>query len=166
MALLTAFLLVFKSRRAGRTIRQTAPDALVLSYPHRQGGWREVRRMRADYPGTLEEKTRWIVAELTRPDSDPAVFTPLPETFPLRSVFSDGSRLYLDISAAALGDLSGGSMEEIVLLESLKRSFAVNLPEIDQVQILVEGSPRRTLGGGGEDAGHINILDPLPLRPR
>ena len=157
------FLLVSKrSPLPGQKI--SAREALMLAYPLRHGGWIKIRRELGDVPKTSEGLTRRIVKELMTEDSSPAVFTPLPETFPLRSVYFDGSQLYIDIANEGVAELSGGSEDEMIVLESLKQTLAWNLPSVEQFQILVDGVPRRTLGAVGEDAGHINILGPIRIK--
>lgn len=160
--LAVGFLTVFK-RRPSRVELRAPSDAFMLSYPLRHGGWQVIQRAEAAIPAAPEERVWRLVQELTEADSDPSVFPPLPETFPLRSVFVDGKLLYIDVSPIALEKLSGGSMEEGILLEGLRRTFASNLPEIDRFQILVDGVPRRTLSPSGEDGGHINVLTPIFL---
>lgn len=142
----------------------TSPSSLMLAYPGRQGGWVQVCRDVGRLPSTSEEKALRMVRELSRPETNPAVFPPLPDPFPVRSVYRDGAKLYLDISVDALRELSGGSEEEILLLEGLRQTLAWNLPDISELQILVDGQPRRTLGVAGDDGGHINIFQPLRLR--
>ena len=156
------FLLVFR-RSSTRTERSIPQDSVLLAYPLRHGGWVQIRREVSGLQPTHEERARRVIEELTLPDSDPAVFPPLPETFPLRTAYLDGSRLYLDFSRDAVAGLSGGTEEEIILLESLKRTLAWNLPNVDHLQILIDGQPRRTLGAAGEDAGHIDIWTPIAL---
>ena len=159
------FLFVFK-KSPQSAVDQSAPDdALLLAYPLRHGGWTQVRRDIAQLPKSPEDRARLAVRELSVQDSDPALFTPLPETFPLRTVYRDGARLYLDFSQDAVRELSGGSEDEIIALESLKRTLAWNIPAVDHLQILIEGRPRKTLGVEGEDAGHIDITSPIRLRP-
>lgn len=162
LLLCLAMLLVFK-RRPATLAPEIPPDTLLLAYPLKQGGWLTLQRAAADLPDLPEEKVQRIVRELAQTDSNPSVFSPLPETFPLRSVYVDGSRLYMDMSSSALEELSGGSQEEIILLESLRRTLAWNLPNVDQLQILVDGLPRRTLAASGEDGGHVNVLNPILL---
>lgn len=168
LAMALLFLLVFKRPRPLRAPDRltTGGSAVLLAYPLRHGGWTQIERSLADVPKTTEDRVRRIVRELSAvpPDAEAAVFSPLPETFPLRSVYLDGSRLYLDLAHEALDDFSGGTEEELLALESLKQSVALNLPDLDQLQILVDGLPRRTLGVAGEDAGHISILQPIRLK--
>lgn len=164
LVLAALFLVLAKRRPAVRRAPVARTDALVLAYPLRQGGWTQIERSVPDLPGPTEDRARRIVRELSAADSDPSVFPPLPETFPLRSVYLDGSRLYLDMDPDALAELSGGSEDEIIALESLTQTLALNLPQLDQLQILVDGQSRRTLGAAGEDAGHISILRPIRLK--
>ena len=159
------YLTVFKRSSAGPVPSPIPADVVRLAYPARHGGWVDVHRDASQAPAALEDRARWLVKELTQTDSDPSVFPPLPETFPVRSVYRDGKLLYLDFSGDALSCLSGGSADEIIALESLKQTLAWNLPDLERVQILVDGHPSRTLGAAGEDAGHIDILKPISLRP-
>lgn len=160
-----ALLLVVLFKRQPRTADQQVPqNAVLLAYPQRLGGWKQVQRSLPDMPAGAEDLARRIVRELSVPETDPALFPPLPETFPLRSVYLDGTRLYLDVSPEALLELSGGSEEEIIAIESIKRTLSWNLPALDRLQFLVDGQPRRTLGAAGEDAGHLAIFQPILLK--
>lgn len=167
LILLAVVFLLFarRSDRARRIAPVDAPrNGFLLAYPLRKGGWASVRREIPALPQTSEEKARRMIVELSLADADPAVFPPIPETFPIRSVYLDGARLYIDVAQDALQELSGGSEDERLVIESIRKTFAWNLPDLDQLQFLVDGQPRATLGAAGEDAGHIDILSPLTLK--
>lgn len=74
----------------------------------------------------------------------------------LRSVRQEGDRLVLDFSEAIQRNFSGGSDAEAALINAILQT-AGTFPEIQKVQILVEGKPAETIGG------HIDITAPLPV---
>jgi germination protein M len=61
----------------------------------------------------------------------------------------------VDFNSAFQKNHPGGSTGELFTVYSIIESLTSNLPRIDAVQILVEGSPRETL------AGHLFIGEPL-----
>jgi hypothetical protein len=65
--------------------------------------------------------------------------------------------LFLDWNRALVQGFRGGSGRERLLIESIVRTAAENLPDIETVSILVDGNPVETIGG------HYDILAPLAV---
>lgn len=83
--------------------------------------------------------------------------SPFPEgTELLNTYWTQRGTLYLDWNRALVAGFRGGTGRERRLLASIVKSAADNLPEVQRVAILVEGSPVETIGG------HFNTLQPLP----
>jgi spore germination protein GerM len=104
-----------------------------------------------------DEEVEAVVAELIAgPERGGAVRT-LPAGTRLRQAFYDEEQrlLYLDFSQELVSGLNGGSAMELVTLGALLKTIAVDFPEIEQVQILVDGLEVETLGG------HVDVTRPL-----
>ncbi len=107
-----------------------------------------------------DQEVEAVVDELLRgPKSANAVRT-WPEGTALRDVFYDDDLhlLYLDFNSALVSGDTGGSAMEVMTLGALLRTIAIDFPEVDAVQLLVNGLEVETL------AGHIDCTK--PFRPR
>jgi spore germination protein GerM len=62
---------------------------------------------------------------------------------------------YIDFSEALSRDHPGGAWSEMLTIRSIMQTLVGNVPEIKQVQILIEGHEADTL------AGHIDIRRPF-----
>ena len=65
--------------------------------------------------------------------------------------------LYLDWNATLVRGFRGGSGRERLLLASIVKTAAENLPDVEQVAILVDGNPSDTIGG------HYDVMAPLAV---
>jgi spore germination protein GerM len=104
-----------------------------------------------------DEEVEAMVAELLRgPMSRSAVRT-WPEGTRLRGAFYDDQQrlLYLDFNSALVSGNIGGSTMETLTLGALLRSIAVDFPEVEAVQLLVDGLEVETL------YGHIDCTKPF-----
>jgi len=83
----------------------------------------------------------------------------LAPTFPpqatLRGVMVAGSELQVDFGQALIDAHPGGSWGEILTVQSLADTVAVNFPHLRQVRILVEGAVVETL------KGHVDLRQPI-----
>lgn len=107
-----------------------------------------------------DEEMEAMVGELLRgPQSRRAVRTWPKGTRLHRAFYDDQQRLlYLDFNNALVAGDTGGSTMETLTLAALLRSIAVDFPEVEAVQILVDGLEVETLHG------HIDCTK--PFRPR
>lgn len=101
---------------------------------------------------TVGEKSleEMVIAELQKKPEDEKLYTAL-ENLKVLSVETVGSTAYLNLSNE---NLYGGSLEESSILNQVVLSLT-ELPDINAVQFLVDGSKRETL------MGHFLIEEPL-----
>lgn len=101
------------------------------------------------------DQVRAIYRELIAGPSGGRV-SPFPEgTELLNTYWTQRGTLYLDWNRALVAGFRGGTGREHQLLGSIVKSAADNLPDVQRVAILIEGSPVETIGG------HYDTLQPL-----
>ena len=71
---------------------------------------------------------------------------------------SDAFTLYLDFSSEFVAGHPGGSAAEYHTVSAILKTVSENFPEIQAVQILIEGSQVSTI------AGHLNARGPFLVR--
>jgi spore germination protein GerM len=98
---------------------------------------------------------RFIFEELVKgPDGELAAT--LPPQSAMRAIFiADGSVCYLDLTEAIREAHPGGIQSELFSIYSIVNSLVLNIPQIDAVKFLIEGSEVQTL------AGHIDLQLPV-----
>ena len=103
----------------------------------------------------VTETVRTLVEELVRGPT--AGGRPVfPSGVTVRHVFFDESGdLYVDFSPELVRRFRGGSTAEYLLLASLVRTLAGELPTVSGVTVIVDGRPLATLGG------HFGLEAPL-----
>ncbi len=80
----------------------------------------------------------------------------VPEGLSLRAAFVTGDRIaYVDFEKRPEAQLQMGAFSELLALYSIVNTLVLNLPEIEAVQILLDGREASTL------AGHIDLTDPF-----
>lgn len=73
-------------------------------------------------------------------------------------LYLDGKGLaVLDLPAATVAGLPGGTSAEVATLYCLVRSLATNIPGVVRVQVLIDGAAAESL------RGHVDLSDPLSL---
>ena len=80
----------------------------------------------------------------------------IPAETRLRAIYitPDGT-CYVDLSQAVRKNHPGGSKSELLTIYSMVNSLVLNVPEIERVQILIDGNEAPTL------AGHIDLQLPV-----
>lgn len=63
----------------------------------------------------------------------------------------------VDLPAATVAGLPGGTSAEVATLYCLVRTLVTNLPGVTRVQVLIDGERAESL------LGHVDLLDPLSL---
>ena len=98
---------------------------------------------------------RFIIEELIKgPHTDLSV-TVAPET-KLRAVYiTPDKTAYVDFTEEIATQHSGGVASEMMTIYSIVNSLILNVSDVDQVKILIEGEEAETL------AGHIDIRFPI-----
>lgn len=92
-----------------------------------------------------------LLQALGRGPTSAAALPAIPERIQLRGVHVRAGIAELDLARAGL---SGGSLEERLLVQSIVRTLT-QLPEVRAVRFLVEGKPTETL------MGHVSTARPL-----
>jgi spore germination protein GerM len=107
----------------------------------------------------VTETVQALVDELVRGPGTGGARAAFPEGVSARHVFLDESgSVYVDFSPELVRRFRGGSTAEYLLLASLVRTLAVNLPTVNAVVVTVGGKPVSTLGG------HFGLEAPLLVR--
>jgi len=138
---------------------QTDPPMTVkLFFPGAEGDillWSEDRTIYRS--AELTKRARQIIQKLLEGPMTPDLFPSIPRETKLQEVFIDDSgRAYLDFTNSISANHPGGIVQEQATIYSIVNSLTYNLPEIQQVKILVGGVEKETL------AGHCLLL-PLTM---
>lgn len=88
----------------------------------------------------------------------PALWPVLPAATQVRSVIVKDQTAYVDFSEALVKQRWGGSSREILAVAAIVNTLT-EFPEVERVQILVEGGKRATL------FGHMDLSEPLSRSP-
>ncbi|MGH7724374.1 MAG: GerMN domain-containing protein [Candidatus Eiseniibacteriota bacterium] len=103
-----------------------------------------------------EALVRTVVSELLRGPEGHDARPVFPDGVTLAHVYRDpGGGLYLDFSTRLRSGFRGGSTTEILLVSSLLRTLAANVPGVNRVSITAGGQSLPTLGG------HLRLDGPL-----
>jgi spore germination protein GerM len=105
----------------------------------------------------LDEQVRQVIESLLEgPKKDTGV-SAIPDGTRLLSVLVDdaSSTLYLDFSTELVSAHPGGSAAEYCTIAAIVKTIAENFPEIEAVQLLIDGSQVDTI------AGHIRADEPF-----
>lgn len=101
---------------------------------------------------------RTVVGEYLRGPERGAGIAVFPPATTLAHVYRDpAGGLYLDFGGELRRDFRGGSTAEVMLVSSLLRTVAANVPGVTRVTITAGGQPIITLGG------HVRLDGPLVL---
>jgi spore germination protein GerM len=105
----------------------------------------------------LDEQVRQVVTALVEGPEREGGISAIPAGTQLLSVLLDdaGATLYLDFSSELVASHPGGSAAEYCTIAAIVKTVAENFPEIEAVQLLVDGSQVDTI------AGHIRADEPL-----
>ena len=80
----------------------------------------------------------------------------LPDGTALNALYVTPDKVcYVDFSGAVRSNHPGGSNSELLTIYSVVNSLILNIPEIDQIKILIDGNETSTL------AGHIDLQKPV-----
>ncbi len=99
-----------------------------------------------------------VVEELLRGPADESRLRTLPETTQVRTIYYREGTVWVDLDSAVRDEHPGGTWTEVLAVYSIVNTLVENFPDVEQVQILIEGSESETL------AGHVDITGPLKSR--
>jgi hypothetical protein len=95
-----------------------------------------------------------VQAQLTEAPPKPLAGT-IPEGTALRGVFLSDRNAFVDLDSTIRVKHPGGSMNELLTVYTIVNAVTVNLPDVEQVQVLIDGREVDTL------AGHVDLRQPL-----
>ena len=78
----------------------------------------------------------------------------LPEWTSIRSVSLDATTAIIDLDKLFPDNIPSGSSSEMLAVYSIVNTICVNLPEVSQVRIMIEGNPQSRLK-------HLDLSEPL-----
>jgi spore germination protein GerM len=117
----------------------------------------EGRRIEATDPIAAAEA---MVAGLLQGPETPELVSPIPHGTRLLHLFmTEDGTAYVDCSSELSASHPGGVTAERLTLYAIVNTLAMNLKEIERVQILIEGKAQATL------AGHLDIRHPKTADP-
>ena len=130
-------------------------EELSIWFASRQEDALVSERRRIPPNSTPYDRAKMSLQELIAGPKSEASGTVPPEV-KVRDLFiDDQGTAYVDFSEALSRAHPGGAWAEMLTLRSIMQTLLANVPEIKQVQILIEGREVETL------AGHIDIRRPL-----
>lgn len=103
------------------------------------------RRIRRDTPDA--EKARLLLRELLAPSGDPHLSSALPPGVEARGLYQVGPVAYVDLGGAFQQPENPTPRGERLAVYSIVNTLSLEIPGIEAVQILVEGSPVKTAWG-------------------
>jgi spore germination protein GerM len=105
--------------------------------------------------GKVAQARALVEAQLTVAAPAPLVAT-IPEGTKLRGLYvSANNEAFVDLDTTVRDKHPGGSMNELFTVYTLVNAITTNLPDVEQVQLLIDGREVDTL------AGHVDLRRPL-----
>jgi hypothetical protein len=101
-------------------------------------------------------QARALIEALFAAEPPPGLSSAIPAGTVLRGLFiSQRNEVFVDLDPAVRAKHTGGSMQELLTVYCIVNTLAVNLPSVQEVQILIGGREADTL------AGHVDLRRPL-----
>jgi germination protein M len=105
--------------------------------------------------GTVAQARSLVEAQLAATPPAPLVST-IPAGTTLRGLYvSSRNEAFVDLDAAVRQKHPGGSMNELLTVFTIVNAIITNLPDVQSVQLLIDGREVDTL------AGHVDLRRPL-----
>ena len=105
--------------------------------------------------GVVAQARSILEAQLSAEAQAPLVST-IPKGAALRGIFvSDRNEVFVDLEPAIRTAHPGGTMRELMTVYTIVNAVLTNLPNLQEVQILIGGQEADTL------AGHVDLRRPL-----
>jgi hypothetical protein len=108
----------------------------------------------------VDEQVRQVIDALIAGPASSDGISAIPSGTELRAVMvdADSGTVYLDFSSELVASHPGGSAAEYCTIASLVRTVGENFPELQRVQLLVDGSQVESI------AGHVRADQPFLVR--
>lgn len=105
--------------------------------------------------GVVAQARALVDAQLSAEAPDPLART-VPEGTTLRGLYlSSRNEVFVDLDGAVRSKHPGGSLNELLTVYAIVNAITVNLPDVQEVQLLIDGHEVDTL------AGHVDLRQPL-----
>ena len=105
--------------------------------------------------GAVAQARSILEAQLSAEPQAPLAST-IPKGAALRGIFvSDRNEVFVDLDPAIRTAHPGGTLQELMTVYTIVNAVLTNLPDLQQVQILIGGQEADTL------AGHVDLRRPL-----
>ncbi|MCA1583249.1 MAG: GerMN domain-containing protein [Acidobacteria bacterium] len=105
--------------------------------------------------GVVAQARAIVEAQISEPPPEPLAST-IPSGTTLRGIYlSEANEMFVDLEGTIRNKHPGGSMNEIFTVYTIVNAVTVNLPDVPQVQLLIDGREVDTL------AGHVDLRRPL-----
>jgi len=105
--------------------------------------------------GLVAQARALVDAQLTAEAAAPLVRS-VPEGAVLRGLYaSSRNEIFVDLDGAVRAKHPGGSLNELLTVYAIVNAITVNLPDVQEVQLLIDGREVDTL------AGHVDLRQPL-----
>jgi spore germination protein GerM len=105
--------------------------------------------------GTVAQARALVEAQLAATPTAPLVRT-VPEGTKLRGLYvSEKNEAFVDLDVTVRDKHPGGSMTELLTVYTIVNAITTNLPDVQSVQLLIDGHEVDTL------AGHVDLRRPL-----
>jgi len=105
--------------------------------------------------GAVAQARALVEAQLSAAPPAPLATT-IPEGTTLRGLYlSDKNEAFIDLDPAVRDKHPGGSMNELFTVYTIVNAVTMNLPDVQSVQLLIDGREVDTL------AGHVDLRRPL-----
>ena len=109
--------------------------------------------------GAVAQARSILEAQLTAEAPAPLVST-IPKGTTLRGIYvSERNEVFVDLDPSIRTSHPGGSQQELMTVYTIVNAVLTNLPNLQQVQILIGGQEADTL------AGHVDLRRPLRMLP-
>lgn len=105
--------------------------------------------------GVVAQARALVDAQLTA-EAPPPLARTVPEGTTLRGLYlSSRNELFVDLEGTVRSQHPGGSLNELLTVYAIVNAITVNLPDVQEVQLLIDGHEVDTL------AGHVDLRQPL-----
>jgi hypothetical protein len=105
--------------------------------------------------GAVAQARSILEAQLSAEPAAPLAST-IPKGTVLRGIFvSDRNEVFVDLDASIRKAHPGGTLQELMTVYTIVNAVLTNLPDLTEVQILIDGQEADTL------AGHVDLRRPL-----
>jgi germination protein M len=105
--------------------------------------------------GVVAQARALVDAQLAA-EAAPPLARSVPEGTVLRGLYvSSRNEIFVDLDGAVRARHPGGSLNELLTVYAIVNAITVNLPDVQEVQLLIDGREVDTL------AGHVDLRQPL-----